>query len=73
MLNLDREVWEGWTVRNFIDDISDEILMIMENGSWMDPFKTKAELEEYITMAQPYIKTPIPEVVEYFALCYGLE
>lgn len=73
MLNLDREVWEGWTVRNFIDDMSDEISMIMEYGSWVDPFKTKTELEAYIAEAQPYIKTPIPEVVEYFALCYGLE
>lgn len=73
MLNLDREVWEGWTVRNFIDELSDEILMIMECGSWVDPFKTKAELTEYIASAQPYISEPIPEVVEYFALCYGLE
>ena len=72
-IDLNREVWEGWTVQNFIDELSDEILMIMERGSWVDPFKTKAELAEYIAMAQPYIKTPIPEVVEYFALCYNLE
>ncbi len=72
MLNYKKEVWEGWTVQDFIDSLQTEITMIMGGSSYMKPFKSKEELKAYIVSNQPYYKKPIPEVIEYFAYKYGL-
>lgn len=72
MLNYKKEVWEGWTVQDFIDSLQTEIAMIMGGSSYLKPFKSKGELEVYIISNQPYYKKPIPEVIEYFAYKYGL-
>lgn len=73
MGNLQREVWEGWTPQDFIDELSDEISIIMAGDSWRKPFKTKKELVAYITDHQPYYKKSIPEVNEFFANRYKLK
>ena len=73
MGNLQRNVWEGWTPQNFIDELSDQIDMIMRGESWREPFKTKAELSKYAKENQPYYKKSIPEVNAYFAKKYGLK
>lgn len=73
MANLDRMVWEGWTVRDFIDDLEPQIDMIMRGESWQQPFKTKAELAKYTKDNQPYYKKTIPGVNAYFAKKYGLK
>lgn len=73
MGNLHRDVWEGWTPRDFIDKLSDEIHMIMIGNSWRKPFKTKKELIDYIKDNQPYYKKSIPEVNAYFANKYKLK
>ena len=72
-MNLQREVCEGWTVQNFINELSDEIDMIMRGESWKSPFKTKAELAKYTKENQPFYKKAIPEVNTYFAKKYGLK
>ena len=72
-MNLQREVWEGWTVQNFIDELSEEINMIMRGESRESPFKSKAELSKYTKENQPYYKKTIPEVNAYFAKKYGLK
>lgn len=72
-MDLQREVWEGWTVQNFINELSDEIDMIMRGESWESPFKTKAELAKYTKDNQPFYKKSIPEVNTYFAKKYGLK
>ena len=73
MRNLQREVWEGWTVQNFIDDLSPMIEMIMNYESFIEPFKTKKELAAFCKENQPYYKKSIPEVNAYFAEKYGLK
>jgi hypothetical protein len=73
MSNLQREIWEGWTVQNFIDELSDSIDTIMHGESWRQPFKTKAELAKYTKENQPYYKKTIPAVNNYFAKKYGLK
>lgn len=73
MSNLNREVWEGWTPQHFIDALDLELHMIMTGMSWVNPFKTKAELARYIVDHQPYYKKPVPEVIDYFSELYGLE
>lgn len=73
MSSLDRIVWEGWTVRDFIKDLEPQVDMIMRGESWMKPFKTKSELVAYLKDAQPYYKKSIPGVNSYFAKKYGLK
>ena len=73
MRNPDREVWEGWTVRNFIDEICGELDMIMVGGSFIEPCETKEELFKVVVELQPYYKKPIPEVNEYFTKRYNLK
>ena len=73
MANLQKHIWEGWTVQSFIDDLSPQIDMIMRGESWMKPFRTKAELTKYTKENQPYYKKTIPEVNTYFAKKYGLK
>ena len=72
MIDLQREVWEGWTVQDFIDNLSDTIEMIMSNKSYIKPFKTKADMAKFIRENQPYYKKSIREVNDYFAKKYGL-
>lgn len=72
-VNLDREVWEGWTVGDFIDSLEEEIRMIMAGESFINPFGTRAEMIEYIVENQPYYKKPIPEVNAYFIKKYNLK
>lgn len=73
MENLNRNVWEGWTPKDFIDELAGEIDIIMTGNSWIKPFKTKKELTDYIKDNQPYYKKSIPEVNTYFAKKYGLK
>ena len=70
--DLDRNVWEGWTPRAFINALEPSIRIIMDGRSWRDPFTSKAELAEYCRDNQPYYKKRVPEVVNYFAEKYGL-
>lgn len=73
MANLQREVWEGWTPQDFIDELSSEISLIMDGESWIKPFKTIDELIAYAKDNQPYYKKSIPEVNDYFINLYGLK
>ena len=70
--DLDRNVWEGWTPRAFINALEPSIRIIMNGESWRRPFTSKAELAEYCRDNQPYYKKRVPEVVSYFAEKYGL-
>ena len=72
MTNLTREVWEGWTVLDFINELSEVVDMVMMGESFIEPFTTKDELTAFIVENQPYYKKSIPEVNEYFANKYGL-
>lgn len=72
MADLQREVWEGWTVRDFIESLAEEINMIMTGNSFVEPFITKTEMINYIKDNQPYYKKSIPEVNEYFVNKYYL-
>jgi len=72
MANMQKEIWEGWTVQNFIDELSGIIDLTMNGESWRPPFTTKKELVQFIKENQPYYKKSIPEVNNYFAKKYGL-
>lgn len=64
--NLQRNVYEGWTPQDFIDDLEPTFDMIMSNRSHVNPFKTKQEVREWCKDNQPYYKKHIPEVANHF-------
>lgn len=66
-MNLDRHVWEGWTVQSFIDELEPSFNQIMDGNSWQKPFTSKEELKKWCMNEQPYYKKYIPEVVNYFS------
>lgn len=65
-INLDKHIWEGWTVGAFINDLEPMFNQIMGGGSWMKPFKTKDEIKKWCMGMQPGYKKYIPDVVNYF-------
>jgi hypothetical protein len=65
-MNLNRHIWEGWTVQSFIDDLEPTFNMIMDGNSWQKKFTTTEELKKWCMDNQPYYKKHIPEVFNYF-------
>lgn len=72
-INMDRYVWEGWTVGAFIRELAPQVEMIMSGQSWREPFRNKQELADWCRDNQPYYKKRIPEVNSYFARMYNLK
>lgn len=65
-INYKKEIWEGWTIQDFIDELEPTFDLIMAGNSWQEPFKNKEEVKAWCINNQPHISTYIPEVVEYF-------
>ena len=63
-MNLDKHIWEGWTVRAFIEEL--EITFRYQN------FTTKKEVKDWCKSEQPYYKKHIPDVANYFIKKAGL-
>jgi len=72
-INMDKHIWEGWTVRDFVEALEMQVEMIMTNQSWQKSFTTKVELKKWCMDNQPYYKKYIPDVVNYFAKKYGIK
>ena len=72
-IDYNKEVWEGWTVRNFINELAPQLHIIMSGLSWKKPFSTRKELVEWLLDNQPNYKKLIPEVRDYFAKKYKLK
>lgn len=65
-IDTSKEVWEGWTVQDFIDELEPSFEQIMRGESYQRPFANKEALKKWCMSEQPYYKKFIPEVVEYF-------
>ena len=72
-VDLDRHVWEGWRVRDFISDLKIAVRNIMEGKSWRPPFQNRNELKIWCMDNQMYYKKYIPEVVNYFCEKYNIK
>ena len=72
MIDLQKHIWEGWTVGDFVERLAPELDRIMSGRSWRRPFTTKQELATWCRENQPYYKKHIPGVVAYFAWRYRL-
>lgn len=71
-INFEKHIWEGWTVKDFIEDLEPTLDRIMQNNSWIKPIKNKTELKNWCIENQPYYKKYIPEVTKYFSNKYKL-
>ena len=72
-VNMEKHIWEGWTVRNFIEELEPLVDMIMKGNSMEEPFKNKKEMSAWIKDNQPYYNKPIADVNNYFAKKYNLK
>ena len=70
---MNKHIWEGWRVIDFIESLQPSINMIYSNNSWQKPFKDRQELKEWCINNQPYYKKYIPEVVNYFIKKYNIK
>jgi hypothetical protein len=71
-VNFDKHIFEGWTVRDFINELEPTFNMIMNGNSWHPVFTTKQQIKEWCKSNQPYYKKHIPDVVNYFVAKAGL-
>lgn len=71
-INLDKHVWEGWRVRDFIEDLQPSIDMIQAGHSHCKKFETREQVKKWCMDNQPYYKKYIPDVVNYFCQRHGL-
>lgn len=69
---LSKEVWEGWTVGAFIEDLQPQLDMIMKGKANTPPLESRLELKRWLCDNQPYYKKHIPEVYDYFCKRYML-
>lgn len=72
MSDTSKHIWEGWTVQDFIDDLTPTFNQITSGNSWMKPFKDKQEVRDWCKDNQPYYKKHIPEVANHFIKKAGL-
>ena len=64
--DLNKHIWEGWTVQDFINELEPQFNMIKNGQSWQKSFKTREEVKKWCIDNQPYYKKYIKEVVDYF-------
>ena len=66
-MNLNRHIWEGWTVQDFIDELEPQFYRIMSNrNDFQTAPMSKEQIKKWCMDEQPYYKKYIPEVVNYF-------
>lgn len=73
MIDLNKHIWEGWTVQDFINELDIEIGLIMNDLSFRSPFTTREEVKNYCIDNQPYYKKYIKEVVDYFCNKFNIK
>lgn len=75
-VDVEKHIWEGWSVIDFIYHIEPTLEIILSNSRdafYGDekPFKSKDEFKTWVKMEQPYYKKYIPGVVSYFTRKYA--
>ena len=72
-INLEKHIWEGWRVIDFINELEPTLDNMMKNYFGERIIKNKTDLKKWCMENQPYYKKYIPEVVNYFANKYNLK
>ena len=63
-INLNKHVWEGWTVGDFINELELSFNLNQKNNTFK--LKNRDEVKKWCMDNQPYYKKYIKEVVDYF-------
>lgn len=72
-INLDKHIWEGWTVGAFIKELEPSVQMIMDGKASTEKFTSREEVKKWCMSNQPYYKKYIKEVVDYFCNKYEIK
>lgn len=72
-INFDREIYEGWTVRHFIEELEWQVDDIINGRTCFRIPTNRKELINMIVDIQPYYKKEIKEVTEYFCNKYNIK
>jgi hypothetical protein len=59
-INYEKHIWEGWTVKDFIESLE------LQFDAFSYNLKTKDEIKRWCMDNQPYYKKYIPDVVKHF-------
>ena len=75
-VNIEKHIWEGWKVIDFINQIEPTLEIILSNhrdSFYCDkkPFKSMDEFNSSVKMEQPYYSKYIPGLVSYFTRKYA--
>lgn len=71
-IDLNREVYNSWTVGNIINNLHQSTIVIMAGSGWTPKFKTVEDLTKWLNRNfAPYYSAP--EVIEYFTIKYKLK
>lgn len=65
-MNLNKHIWEGWTVQDFINELEE---FRPENQN----FTSREEIKKWCMSYQPYYKKYIKEVVDYFCKKFNIK
>lgn len=71
-IDYSKDIWEGWTVQMFVDELDPVISMIMSGNSWQPKFTTREEVKKWCMDNQPYYKKYVPGVVNHFCQQYNI-
>lgn len=71
-IDLKKHIWEGWTVKDFIDELDVIVDLSVKTKNRFSSITTREQLKKFCMDNQPYYKKYIPEVVDYFADIYNL-
>ena len=66
MRNLQTVIYEGWTIKNFIDELEFIFNMIQNGQSYIKKFENKKQIIDWCKSEQPHHKKRIKEVENYF-------
>ena len=72
-INLEKHIWEGQRVLDFINELEPTLDNIMKNYFGERIIKNKTDLKKWCMENQPYYKKYIPEVVNYFVERYKIK
>lgn len=70
--NYSKHIWEGWTVRDFINDIEYSVDITINDYKSRGIVITKDIISRITSDQQPYYKRVIPDVVNYFCNKYNV-
>lgn len=72
-INYNKHIWEGWRIKDFIDELEYAVDNLICNSIEFHITVTRKDIEKCCIDNQPYFKKVIPEVVEHFCQKYNIK